>query len=229
MKQFVSYVTDLIISKKIFAKVGIIDISSIPNIESVETIPGITIVGGSKVTVPALSTPAATIASLFTTSDVSIWNSGNTRLVDLVKRLVAPPVTSLQLSELSSVLFKSIMASGPQTAKDCASALKVLAAKDPKAIHQIVAQHISNLQKTSTNQEAANSFITSLMNKGKAVEAMSNDSSDDAAIKNLLVQLQHSKIYSRDELLTVRERMGSLGKLGDAPEEMKNLKLTRRK
>lgn len=137
-----------------------------------------------------------------------VWNQTN--MAQLVTKFMAPPMT--QLSELSSILFKSIMAGGQ--AAECASALKVLAAKDPSAIHEIVSQHISQLKQakqvgtTSGNTAAANAFVTELMNRGKNVkESLENQ--------------------TRNHLLNVKRNLSERGELTNPPPEMKNLKLSK--
>lgn len=172
--------------------------------------PGISLLADAKCVLTGMSTTASLAHGLFSLGDPAIWS--NPHVLSLAEKFLKPasskptPRNMKDLTELSSILFKSIMAGGATTASECASALKVLAAKDPGAIHQIVSQHISKLKKapaeTSCQEEAANAFITNLMNRGKQAAA-----------------------YSREELLGVRKGMGSL--LSVPPEAVRNLKLQR--
>ena len=200
----------------------------------VQTTPGVRLVGTERCTLTALSSPGALVACVFGCNDASVWASSNEKLMSSVRRFVDPnrtPATgsTAQLNQLSATLFKSIMSGGSKTAKDCASALKVLAAKDPKSIHEIVSSHIGSLKKCDTKdkmEEAAKAFVSSLMEKGKKMSS-SSPALPAEGVDKLLSQLHSvtsaysfpevAQRYGRDELLAARESMEKAGQLAEAP------------
>jgi translation initiation factor 2B subunit (eIF-2B alpha/beta/delta family) len=149
------------------------------------------------------------------------------------------------------------MAGGPGTAKECASALKVLAAKDPKSIHEIVSKHISTLSSKSETAavtgpgaaegQAAMDFISSLMTRGKQLhddqtqERLKKAPANQEYIEKLRALLKSEPVvvpeaafkaitqsYSREELLDIRQRLEARGLLHNPPEGLKaGLKVTR--
>jgi hypothetical protein len=214
-----------------------------------------------KCTIAALSTPSAIIASLFNISDTCIWNDSNVKLMEMVSKFVAtdpsPPKTatnglSNQLSELSAVIFKSIMSNGTDTARECAKALKVLAQKDPKAIHKIVAQHLNALKNggPEDKETAAKTLVDSLVKRGK--ELADTGSSTGGDTQQSLEQLKRligmpssatalpklaplplktssslSNEYSKQELLKIQSKLLPL--CPQPPEELRNLRLSSRR
>lgn len=271
VKQFVSVCSDILISKSAIVAVNVADIPSLWQKEfrtefptdqtQIESVPGVRVLG-TKCTLTALANPGAIVASVFSLNDPAVWTSSNSNLVEAVKRVLKPPptpetktavVTHAQLSELSSMLFKSIMAGGPKTAKDCAGALKLLASKDPKSIHEIVSSHITNLQQNASSEEAANSFVSNLMEKGKQLKKREKK---EGGLEKLMAQLKQqvsgaapppglknqiqsenanakspfpesvSCAYSPEELVEIRSKMESLGQLEQAPEGIKNLRIS---
>ena len=221
-------------------------------------VPGIRISAGpdgvKKCTIAALSTPSAVIASLFNIADKTIWNAENVRLVELVSDLVGssvssvqklPPATSTnhanssnppttnQLSDLSSVIFKSIMSGGPAIARQCATALRVLAAQDPKAIHEIVSDHVARLKNTPS-EEAADRLIKSLISRSNEFEKLRNSSESqplnktDELRKLMGIKSKSSSLssntYTKTELLAIRKQVPQA-----IPPELANLRLEDRK
>jgi hypothetical protein len=220
-----------------------IDSLSVQDVQRLlQTTPGIRLVGTDRCTLTALSSPGALVASVFACNDASIWASSNEELLAAVRRFVEPP--NQQLTELSATLFKSIMAGGSRTAKDCASALKVLAAKDPKSIHEIVSNHIGSLKKCDSKdkrEEAAKAFVNSLMEKGKRLAA-SSSSSEQPPLEKLLSQFESvtssahifkkiSRVYTRDDLVRIRTAMNRQGLLTEPPcaTALRVIKMTTRR
>lgn len=203
-------------------------------------VPGIRISAGSdgirKCTVAALSTPSAAIASLFNVADKSIWNGENKRLIELVTDLVSSAVpknqvastsstTTNQLSELSSVIFKSIMSGGPVVARQCATALRILAAHDPKAIHEIVSNHVACLKNTPS-ESAAEKLIKSLISRSNELDRLSKVSTrtktDELRKMMGIVVADDSRVYSKHDLLWIRK---GLSTSSTPPSELVNLRL----
>ena len=218
-------------------------------------VPGIRISGGSdgvkKCTIAALSTPSAAIASLFNIADKTVWNGENVRLIELVSELVGsvlppsssvqrlppstftnPPTTTTtnnQLSDLSSVIFKSIMSGGPAVARECATALRVLAAQDPKAIHEIVSDHVARLKHTPS-EEAADRLIKSLISRsnelGKSSTTQTNKTEELRRLMGIkTTSSSKTNVYSKAELLAIRKRFAT----EPIPPELVNLRLEDRK
>ena len=225
-------------------------------------VPGIRICTGSdgvkKCTVAALSTPSAAIASLFNIADKTVWNNENKRLVDLVNQLVSasesstvvepPPATCTvpttnQLSQLSAVIFESIMSGGPSVARKCASALRVLAAQDPKAIHEIISDHVARLKNT-TSEDAADKLIRSLISRSEDVEKNvakqqhNKIKTDDIRRMMGIASTSYSssfssssgmssRVYSKSDLLGLRRRIALEQPLAEIspPQELMNLRL----
>ena len=256
VKQFVSVSSDILISKAAIAALNVADVPGLwlkefktefpISIDQIASVPGIKIMG-TKCTLTALANPGAIVASVFALNDPAVWTSSNTNLVEAVKRVLKKPETTVshaQLSELSSVLFKSIMAGGPKSAKDCAGALKLLASKDPKAIHEIVASHIVSLQGTSApSEEAANAFVSTLVEKGKQVKK--REKKEGGGLEKLMAQLKQQVHapppglnesffprelweYSAEKLAEIRSKMDSLGQLDKAPEGLKSIRISRK-
>lgn len=286
IKQFTTTASEIFMNKSLMFSCGVSlkDLASIWRTQegsetvSVEELaqkmPGIRL-QGERVSLTALTTPGALVSSVFSLNDPAVWNGSNSKLVEAVERVLsvragapAPPaaptatapsskVTHAQLTELSSILFKTIMAGGPGTAKECASALKVLAAKDPKSIHEIVSKHISSLSSKSrtlpvtgpgaAEGEAAMDFISSLMSRGKQLhddqtqERLKKASANQEYIEKLRAHLNSEPLvapedvfkaitqsYSREELLEIRQRLEARGDLQNPPEGLKaSLKVTR--
>jgi hypothetical protein len=188
----------------------------------VQSTPGVRLVGPDRCTLAALSAPGAAVGSLFACNDESIWNSANEALIEALKKFLNPPATA-QLNELSATLFRSIMSGGSKSAKECAGALKVLAAKDPTAIHEIVSSHITNLKQCDSKpqmEEAARAFVNSLMEKGKKL----HDEKKKATLSELLgATLSNFRWpdpktkYTKEELLNVKMKMEQEGRLTDSP------------
>ena len=207
--------------------------------------PGVGLSNG-KCWLTALATPNAVVSSVFGLNDSSVWNSSNEKLIELLNKLggqsgarpsgassttttsTSTKVSHTQLTELSGILFKTIMAGGASTAKECASALKVLAARDPSAIHEIVAKHISTLSgsaaaagggsssSSAATSAGASAFIEQLMNKGKELHAAQ-------------ARQDKHRVYSREQLLAIKAAMTSAGALATPPEGVESLKLLSRK
>jgi hypothetical protein len=151
-------------------------------------------------------------------------------------------VTANQLSELSSVIFKSIMSNGTETARECAKALKVLAEKDPKAIHQIVAKHLALLKNggPGDKESAAKELVDGLVKRGRElssamipISATSRDSLDQ--LKRLIGMTTTTRSntlpvphggYSKQQLLQVQVQLSSFL---DSPDELRNLRLSNRR
>ena len=205
-----------------------------------QSTPGVRLVGSDRCTLTALSSPGAAVASLFACNDTGIWNGSNDRLVSALKRFISPPeTTTTQLNELSATLFKSIMSGGSRTAKECAGALKVLAAKDPKAIHEIVTTHIGSLKQCDSKtqmEDAAKAFVNNLMAKGKKVHEAEQPAT--ASLSKLLSDFQSvtlntfkmpdiSQVYLRDALVGVRAEMEEAGLLNEPPSGLALGKLAR--
>ena len=271
MKKFCDLVTSMIITEHLFGNpsevVGLpltewasAWIAEYPDEQPLDHkilshVPGIRISAGKdgikKCTIAALSTPSAAIASLFNIADKTVWNSDNTRLVELVSDLLGgqvlvplatsklPPATSTssssttttnQLSELSSVIFKSIMSGGPVIARQCASALRILAANDPKAIHQIVSDHVACLKNTPS-EEAADRLIKALISRSNEFEKNGDVARQSATKTEELRRLMgitkvtsQTNVYSKAELLAIRNRIPLT-----IPPELANLRLEDRK
>jgi len=237
-----------------------------------QNIPGIRIGtdtnGVKKCTIAALCTPSAVIASLFNIADTSVWNDGNVRLIELVQRLLvlnqqplvqpssqssalpataaSTSVTANQLSELSSLIFKSIMSSGTDTARECGKALKILAEKDPKSIHQIVAQHLNNLRNCNDKEKAAKCFIDSLVARGRETSSeiavppgIGHPKNSLEELKRLIgmhptknpplpapqIVIPSENGYSKSDLLAVHRMVMESA----IPEPLRNLKLSSRR
>jgi hypothetical protein len=213
IKEFTAAVTDLILTKQMFAMD--IDVDHIVEIwnkrgdtritpERLQDVPELAIVERPPkrfVSVTALCTPGAIVSSLFLTFDPIVWSKANTRLMKMVDRFVR---SSHTLTELSALLFKSIMAGGPQSAKECAEALRTLAERDPKAIHAIVSEHVHG----GASAASATAFVQSLMNKGKMVKESATTS---------------QPTFSRVELLRIRKELGD--SLSQPPSSINDLHL----
>ena len=254
LKNFVEFVTLLIISDHLFGSpsevVGLplaawaatwkSEYPSTPFVDSkvLSHVPGIRISAGSdrvqKCTVAALSTPSAAIASLFNVADKSVWNGDNKRLVELVTELVGSakpnPVpssttTTNQLSELSSVIFKSIMSGGPVVARQCATALRILAAHDPRAIHEIVSNHVACLKNTPS-EAAAEKLIKSLISRSNELDDTKSVSTATKTEQlRRMMGIAVPRVYSKIDLLSIRQRTSAIG----IPQELVTLRLCHRK
>ena len=264
VKQFVSVSSDVLISKAAIVGINIADIPALwqkefkaefpASTEEIAKVKGVRVLG-TKCTLTALSNPGAIVACLFCLNDAAVWSSSNSKLVEAVKRVIDKQqqrkvVTHEQLSELSSVLFKSIMAGGPKTAKDCAGALKLLASKDPKAIHEIVSSHIVSLQQTNpSSEEAASAFVNTLVEKGKQLKKKKESSTSSTSLEKLMAQLKQKvqepppglnscgspfpekldPVYANETLVEIREKMEKLGQLTEAPDGIKNVRIPSRR
>lgn len=226
-KQFASYAASLL-TEPAMVSVASLETAWTQTTSTLESAlsgtPGIRLVG-DQCTLTALSSPGALVASVFALNDVSVWTDANEALLAAVRRASGKtaPVTSAQLSELSATLFKSIMAGGAKSAKECASALKTLAAKDPQSIHQIVSSHISQLHEAKQRggvEDAARSFVESLMEKGRA--------SAPAGLAPVpfapSVMPEQATVYSKEELLAVRANLEASGRLELRPRGLRQLK-----
>ena len=150
--------------------------------ESLANIPGITLLeNGTQCVLTAMTILPNSVDGLFLLSDSAVWKN-NDRLLQLMKNFVnnVPP----PISQLSSLLFKSITSGGSAT--ECAAALKVLAAKNPSAIHEIVASHLAQLKNGPSAAAAASAFVTTLIQRGKELKP---------------------NTFTRDELLMIRKEM----------------------
>ena len=196
-------------------------------------------VAGDKCTLTALTSPGALVNSVFALSDATVWTDANEALVAAVRKAVVakpPAVTPAQLNELSATLFKSIMAGGAKSAKECASALKTLAAKDPKSIHQIVSSHISQLNEAKQRggvEDAARAFVESLMEKGRTASLAVTSEAAPPGLKPVpfvapdLVQavMPAQRVeYTREALMAIRADMEASGRLNMRPKGLKPLK-----